>query len=556
MGKNFYSIRFKIAFLRCHLMKRKTVPVFLLILLTSCLLFLEIVPKAKSQTEQVTEWTKTYGGTESDYAYSVVQTSDGGYAIAGESSSFQGLTNFWVVKTSASGDMLWNRTYGSTYSCARSIVLTADGGYAIAGYDYSAGQDWDFYLVKTDASGNMEWNMIYGGPEDDEAYSVIATSDGGYAITGRTRSFGAGSHDLWLVKTDAFGNMEWNRTFGGILDDFAQSLIETSDGGYILAGRTRSFGAGESDVWLVKTDAVGNHQWNKTYGGANIDYATSILQTRDGGYAIAGATDAGFLGMGGDMWLVKTDAVGNQEWNRTFGGSSTEYPGSVVQTGEGGYALAGTTYSFGAGSSDAWLIKTDEYGYLEWGETYGGSGRDFANSIVQTSDGGYALAGYTESFGAGSEDFLLIKTELFTFTYENDIYFGENSYRVSVTTNSILKETSFLQNQKQLSYNVTGPTGTFGFCNISIPEDLLWGDFAVYLDGEPLVENVDYTRTYNGTHNTFYISYTHSSHLIKIIGSEIIPEFISLFTLSLLTVTILAATIANKKLNKNKTKKE
>jgi hypothetical protein len=251
-------------------------------------------------------------------------------------------------------------------------------------------------------------NRTYGGTSTDIAFSVVQTGDGGYAIAGYTYSFGAGEHDFWLVKTDAAGNMQWNRTYGGTSNDFARSVVQTGDGGYAIAGYTDSYSVGYDDFWLVKTDSSGNMQWNKTYGGTGNDIAYAVIQTSDGGYALTGETTS--YGTGGDFWLVKTDSSGTVQWNQTYGGASGDVAYSLVQTGDGGYALAGHTESYGAGNYDVWLVKTDSSGTVQWSRTYGGADNDVARSVVQTGDGGYALAGYTDSYGAGGYDFWFIKT--------------------------------------------------------------------------------------------------------------------------------------------------
>jgi hypothetical protein len=240
---------------------------------------------------------------------------------------------------------------------------------------------------------------------------MIQASDGGYAIAGITDSYGAGDYDFWLVKTDASGTLQWSRTYGGTNNNYAHSVVQTSDGGYALAGYADSYIADDPSFWLVKTDSAGNLQWNQTYGGAKYDYAYSVVQTLDGGYALAGLTDSNGAG-GYDFWLVKTDSIGNQQWNRTYGGASYEIAYSMVHTSDGGYALTGFTASCGAGKYDIWLVKTDSTGNLQWNQTYGGAGTDYAYSVVQASDGGYALAGLTDSYGAGGYDFWLVKTDV------------------------------------------------------------------------------------------------------------------------------------------------
>ncbi len=360
-----------------------------------------------------TMWSRTYGGIGFDHAWIMVETSDGGYALAGDTTSYgAGGYDFWLVKTDEFGYIEWNQTYGGKGNdCARSLVATSDGGYAIAG---------GTLLIKTNEYGNVEWNQKYGGT----FRSLIQTSDGGYAMAGslatgvnldsicmETGEF-VSTYDLWLVKTDAFGNMEWNQTYDAGSDyDGADSLIATSDGGYALTGNTENCNGG-CNCSLVKTDAYGNVEWNQTYGGTDEECADSLVVTSDGGYAIAGSTRS--FGNGySDSWLFKTDEFGNMEWNKTYGGTKIDYATSLVVTSDGGYAMAGGTYCFGAGKTDFWLIKTDAYGNVEWNQTYGGTEQDEAHSLVVTSDGGYAIAGRTYSFGAGGGDFWLIKTDEF-----------------------------------------------------------------------------------------------------------------------------------------------
>jgi predicted secreted protein len=306
-----------------------------------------------------------------------------------------------------------NKTYGGTgYERASALVQTADGGYALAGWTESlGGGGFNFWLVKTDAVGNEQWNKTYGGTDDDLAWALVQTADGGYALAGYTFSLGAGDSDFWLVKTDSAGNEQWNKTYGGTSIEEAWALVQTADGGYALGGWTFSFGFGGGDFWLVKTDSAGNEQWNKTYGGESYDQAFTMVQTADEGYALAGQTQS--FGAGGpmDFWLVKTDAAGNEQWNKTYGGTDDEEVHALVQTADGGYALAGETWSLGGGGFNSWLVKTDAVGNEQWNKTYGGTEADWAEALVQTADGGYTLAGVTDSFGAGWDDFWLVVTD-------------------------------------------------------------------------------------------------------------------------------------------------
>jgi len=210
---------------------------------------------------------------------------------------------------------------------------------------------------------------------------------------------------LLLVTIGVCGASEWVIAIGGSDDDYAWSIQQTSDGGYILAGYTESFGS-SNDAWILKLDANGNVQWQKAYGGTSYDWGILIQQTSDGGYIVAGETNS--FGSGwGDAWILKLDANGNVEWQKAYGGSNYDWANSIQQTSDGGYIVAGETYSFGSGFGDAWILKLDANGNVEWQKAYGGSNRDDGNSIQRTSDGGYILAGYTESFGSSNDAWIL-----------------------------------------------------------------------------------------------------------------------------------------------------
>ena len=373
-------------------------------------LSLQLAAAALAQEPGDTLWTQTYGGSGDDYGQSIQQTTDGGYIIAGYTDSFgAGNVDFYLVKTDADGDVLWTQTFGGDgWDFSYSVQQTADGGYIVGGYSTSFGAgDADFYLVKTDADGVSVWAQIYGGSEHDYGHSVRQTADGGYIMTGYTRSFGAGDYDVYLVKTDADGDALWTHTYGGGLRDYAKSVRQTGDGGYIIAGYTESFGAGEYDVYLVKTDADGYADWTGTYGGIYYDNSQSVQQTTDGGYIAVGRTDS--FGPGGDIYLVKTDADGGALWPRNYGGANNDYGRSVQGTDEGGYIIASNTNSFGEGGYDIYLIKTDADGDAVWTRTYGGGGDDYGQSVQQTTDGAYIIGGYTDSFAAGDHDVYMVK---------------------------------------------------------------------------------------------------------------------------------------------------
>jgi hypothetical protein len=293
---------------------------------------------------------------------------------------------------------------------AYSLIQAGNGGFVFAGYSASYGVGGsDVWLVKTDSAGNIEWNQTYGGTDHEELFCVVQANDGGYLVAGSTNSSGAGQNDFWLVKTDANGKTSWNQTYGGAGEEVARSVVQARDSGYVVTGYKRSLNASAYDIWVVKTDPAGVMLWNKTFGGAGHDGAFSILQTSEGGYALAGGTVSSSANRS-DVWLVKIDSFGRLQWNRAFVGKSPEAATSLIQTSDGGYAIAAITESYGSGSQDGWLIKTDASGSMMWNQTYGKAGSDAANAVVQTSDGGFALAGFTASDG-GDLDFLLVKTD-------------------------------------------------------------------------------------------------------------------------------------------------
>lgn len=368
------------------------------------LLLISTVILALTDASGQITFQKTFGGSLDDYGYSVQQTSDGGYVIAGASYSFGVVhDDVYLIKTTATGDTLWTKTLGLlNYDAGFSVQQTGDGGYIIAGTTNSVGAGYDdIYLVKTDINGDTLWIRTIGRTWYDYGYSIQQTSDGGYIITGYTDSLSSGNGDVYLIKTDAVGNSVWTKTFGGGGGDDGWSVRQTTDGGYIIAGSTVSFGAGGGDVYLIKTNANGDTLWTRTYGNTGDDYAFSIQQTSDGGYVIAGNTDTCSAGDCSNVYLIKTDAAGNTLWAKAYG---TGYGRSVKQTADGGYIIVGEGYG-------VYLIKTDANGNSSWSKTFGGAGINIGSSVQQTSDGGYIIAGTTNSFGAGMLDVYLIKTD-------------------------------------------------------------------------------------------------------------------------------------------------
>ncbi len=395
-------------------------------------------------------WSKTYGGTGTDIGTGDTEpTIDGGYVVSGDTnSSGAGGTDFWLFKTDSSGNMLWTKTYGGALdeTCG-DMCLVGDGGFALAGNTRSFGAGGrDVYLVKTDSAGNMVWNKTYGGAGDEYMLNIIQTSDSGYIMSGYTASFGAGGRDVYLVKTDSAGNMMWNKTYGGAGDEYMLNIIQTSDSGYMMSGYTNSYGAGGNDAWLIKADANGVMQWNRTYGGNGTDMGYDLVQTSDGGYTFVGYTSS-FGAGGNDAWLVRTDANGNMLWNKTYGGNSTDQTYALARTSDGGYAIAG--YTMRGSNLSAYLVRTDANGNLLWEKTYRETNSNqLGLHMIRTTDEGFAIVGWTYLNG---QDFLLIKTDPGGNLQFNKTYGGpgvENGYAILQTSDG--------------GYLLTGSTNSFG----------------------------------------------------------------------------------------------
>ena len=352
---------------------------------------------------QVTKWENTYGGTGLDTGYSAQQTMDGGYIIAGTINT----TDLYLIKTDPNGNEIWGNTFqGSDYGSPGSLQQTMDGGYIMVG-DISTGgsASYGIYFIKTNANGDEQWRKTFVG--NMYGSSAQQTADGGYIIAGTI--FNASYYDFYLIKTDSNGNEFWTKTLGRGDHDIARSVRQTIDGGYIIVGYTHTLADG-TEVYVIKTDANGSEIWSNTFGGNDSDIAHSVQQTMDGGYVIVGHTLS--FGAGGfDVYLIKTDADGNEVWSQTFGGSKWDFGYSVQQTADSGYVVVGSTQSFGAGSSDVYLIKTNSNGNEVWSQTFGGSDGETSRSVQQTMDGGYIIGANTQSFGAGSCDGYIIKTD-------------------------------------------------------------------------------------------------------------------------------------------------
>jgi hypothetical protein len=335
------------------------------------------------------EWTKIYDGDDQDYGRFVQQTSDGGYIFTGDTKSFGvGLNDIWLVKTNSAGDTIWTRTYGGNEDDNSSCVRqTSDGGYIIFGETASFSPNyWKAWLIKTDENGDTSWTKLIGENRHYFIQSGQELPGGDYIFVGYTKASGAGQEDVWLVKTDAAGDTIWTKTIGGSEGDVSYSIDRTNDGGYVIAAATKSMGAGKNDCWLIRTDQSGDTIWTKTYGGVEDDYIYSVQQTEDNGFILAGGTRSfGVLNSYFNLWLVKTDFSGDTLWTRTFGGSGSEFAQAVRETSDGAYVVTGFS------SSGTWIIKIDPSGDTVWTKTLGWGG---GMHIESTIDGGYIILVY------------------------------------------------------------------------------------------------------------------------------------------------------------------
>ena len=398
------------------------------------------------------EWAKTYGGSNMDQPFSVKQSHDGGYIIAGASGSEDGdVTNlkgnwdYWIVKLDEFGDILWEKTFGGTNAeKAYSIEQTNDDGFIIAGYTESNNGDvsealwYDYWIVKIDKLGNITWEHTFGGNNRDQANCIKQTADNCYIIAGNTESSDGivtnyrGSSDIWIIKINSDGELLWQKTIGGSGWDEAQFIEQTRDSGYIVAGNTSSSDGDfitnhlSDEFCIVKLDSSGNIQWYKTLGGSLAEKAYSILETNDFGYIGVGWTksndgDISSLKGNSDIWIVKLDALGNLQWERTLGGTMGEMAYSIVQTSDDGFVVGGWTASMDGdvtvnkGQSDCWLVKLDVDGNIQWQKTIGGSQSEWINYLRVNNADAIILVGETTSNDgdvlgfSGARDFWVVK---------------------------------------------------------------------------------------------------------------------------------------------------
>ncbi len=415
-------------------------------------------------------WQKCYGGTNYDYARDIKQTNDGGYIVVGETYSSDGdiqgyhqnptpgvlAADIWIVKIDSLGFLQWQKCLGgSNVELANAIQQTNDNGYIIAGSARSTNGDLtsnrgdrDYWIIKLNSFGNIEWQKCYGSTGGEEAFSVLQTNDNGFVVVGFTNGNDGdvtgnhGTNDIWVLKLNSFGIIEWQKCLGGQGSDaidiythycLDRNSVEIASNGDIVIASTSgsndgdvSGNHGQGDIWVVRLNPQGNIVWQHSYGGSIGEFANAIKKTSDGGFVVVGysqSNDGMVTGNHGqfDYWLIKLNSNGVLEWQKSLGGSHADCGEDVQQTRDGGYILSGIAYSNdgdisgGYGGGDYWIVKLNSIGNIQWQSSLGGNSADYGNAILQANDGGYIVAGATGSNNGnvsgshGSTDFWVVK---------------------------------------------------------------------------------------------------------------------------------------------------
>ena len=390
-------------------------------------------------------WVRSFGGSGAETAKAIVKTMDGGYAVLGSTNSIDGdvagkaleENDYWLLKFDLDGNLQWTKTYGgSKEDLGQSLRQTVDGGYILTGYSMSSDGDatlnrgfHDNWIIKTNSTGDLEWQSSYGFSGHDHSYDILQTRDGGYFFTGflditaaradgnTNKGNGLTRHgvgEFWGTKIDEEGSVQWRGYFGGSNNDRAHAVVQTDDGGFVMAGFTESDDYditdthGSYDFWLVKVDGFGNLVWEQAFGGTGIDIAYDIAKTDDGGFVVVGNTfseDGDISKHHGesDIWMIKVDEDGGLVWEKTYGGTHFDLAQAVIQSNDGGFYITGNSKSSdedataNTGENDIWVLKITSSGNLVWQQSFGGVGLDFAFDLVENADGSILVVGESSS---------------------------------------------------------------------------------------------------------------------------------------------------------------
>jgi hypothetical protein len=396
-------------------------------LLSLCFLISSLAAHA-----QLLKWERVFGGPAYEYGEYVIQCADKGYLVAGSTSSYTANTDAYLLKVDSNGTFLWHRIFGGgNVEWAKSVKeIPSDSGFIFCGYTNSMGNGgYDVYLVRTDKNANILWQKTYGGADWDFGNSVSLASDGGFILCGSTFSFGNGNEDVYVIKTDAMGVLQWDTTYGGMDDEQANEIHQTNDGGYIIAAQTKSYGAGNYDAWIIKLNANADTVWTDVNGGADEDVLMSVQEMTNGNYITAGhiTTLNGDL----DSYLAQYDNLGTQQWSRDFAIPNNQNIKSIRETYNGGFFTIGNTNNGGGGGEDINFLLLSNAGWYVDGGTRGGQNNEFGYHGEQCADSGFIVIGTTRSWGNGLTDMFLIKFDknlLFTQLPVVGIYEESNAH--------------------------------------------------------------------------------------------------------------------------------
>lgn len=355
----------------------------------------------------------TYGSEFGRIGGPLIQTLDSNYVMCGYKFDSSNISRLNLMKINSTGAVVWDREFGSsnTHLFGQYVIQTTDSGFAVVGWskDSTLG-DYDMYFLKTSKIGWVPlYTGTYGGTGQDFGASIVETSDGGYIIVGETSSFGAGGKDIYLVKIDSVGVLQWSKTFGGAQDESGRSIMPTDDGGYIVAGVTNSFGAGGSDMYLIKLNSLGDSVWSKVYGYSEDEGADFVQPTFDGGFVLVGSTTSIGAGLK-DMYVVRLGSIGNVIWSRTYGGTDDDVAVSVKELPDGGFIIAGEVLDRSFGFDwDYSAVRTYYTGDTIWTKVYDTSILDFPKSIDLTFDGGYIISGSSRDWAVSPPAAYIVK---------------------------------------------------------------------------------------------------------------------------------------------------
>lgn len=356
------------------------------------------------------DWQRNFGGALDDEAYNIIEAKDGGYLICGSTlSSGAGKMDAVVIRITSTGEKLWEQTYGGTQNDrALNIIAANDGGYYVCGGTQSLGKGgWDMWLFKINDDGRMLWQKTFGDEGDEEAAHVIISPDNKFVLAGYTTSRGAGKTDFYIYKTDTTSKPMWRRTIGGAKQDDLKYIEQQADSSFLIVGSSKSFTNGASDLFFCRIDFTGRIKMKKNFGGKNYDYGNYFVATPDNGYLIAGGSMTNSKGYF-DFYLFKINLFMEDDWGKLYGDSKNEIA-EVILPYQGGYIMVGNSQSNSEGGYDMWVVKVNQKGIQEWENNFGGVKDDMMTKIIPASEGGFIACGNTQSTTNGKKDIWVIK---------------------------------------------------------------------------------------------------------------------------------------------------